>query len=158
MAVVSNAGPLIALARIDHLDLLEELYNEIVVPPAVSHEIMRDPDLPGALSLKQAPWLRVEAVNDRTAVERLRFWLDQGESGAIILAQELDATLLIDERRGRTIAAALGLQYTGTVGMLLAAKQNGHVERVMPLLDALIVAGIRLSNRLYEEARQLAGE
>lgn len=158
MPVVSNAGPLIALARIERLDLLEELFGAVVIPPAVYAEVTCNPNLPGAYVLEQASWLVVHEVSDQVAVQRLRFWLDAGESEAIALAQELGALLLMDERRGRAAATALGLQVTGTVGILLAAKRRGYVSAVLPLLNALLAAGIRLSPRLYEEARRLAGE
>ena len=158
MPVVGNAGPLIALARIECLDLLEELFGAVAIPPAVYAEVTRNPDLPGAHVLEQASWLAIHEVGDQVAVQRLRFWLDAGESEAIALAQELGALLLMDERRGRAAATALGLQVTGTVGILLAAKRRGYVSAVLPLLNALLAAGIRLSPRLYEEARRLAGE
>ena len=158
MAVVANAGPLISLARIDHLPLLPALYSEVIVPPVVYQEITAETDLPGAHELAQAGWLRAVAARDELAVQRLLFWLDRGESEAIVLAQEMSTTLLIDERRGRAIAAALSLEITGTVGILLAAKALGHVQVVMPLLDALLAAGVRLSPRLYDEAQRQAGE
>lgn len=84
--------------------------------------------------------------------------LDQGESEAIVLAQELGATLLIDERKARTIAAALGIPLTGTVGVLLEAKRSGIVSQIQPLLDNMLLAGVRLSTRLYDNALKLAGE
>jgi hypothetical protein len=158
MPVVANAGPLIALARIDRLALLPTLYREVVVPPVVYQEITGEIDLPGAEELAQAGWLRAMAARDQLAVQRLLFWLDRGESEAIVLAQEMGATLLIDERRGRAIAATLSLQITGTVGILLAAKELGQVQVVTPLLDALLAAGVRLSPRLYDEAQRQAGE
>jgi predicted nucleic acid-binding protein len=158
MPVVANAGPLIALARIERLALLPTLYREVVVPPVVYQEITGEIDLPGAEELAQAGWLRAMAARDQLAVQRLLFWLDRGESEAIVLAQEMGATLLIDERRGRAIAATLSLQITGTVGILLAAKELGQVQVVTPLLDALLAAGVRLSPRLYDEAQRQAGE
>ena len=158
MSVVANAGPLIALARIGQLDLLPTLYGEVVVPPSVYYEITREADLPGAQAFMQATWLNVREVQDQTGVQRLRFWLDSGESEAIVLAQEMSLTLLMDERRGRTIAEALGLNRTGTVGILLAARAEGQISAITPLLDALLTAGVRLSPRLYEETRRLAGE
>src|SRR3989337_2771364 len=109
MAVVANAGPLIALARIKRLDLLPTLYGEIIVPPPVYQETTKEADLPGAQDLREARWLRTMEVGDQTEVRRLLFWLDRGESEAIALAQELSATLLMDGRRGRAIAATLGV-------------------------------------------------
>lgn len=158
MTVVSNAGPLIALSRIGRLDILFELYSTIVVPNAVFAEVTHDPDMPGAAEIRQAQQISVVSVAQPAQVTRLLFWLDQGESEAIVLAQELGATLLIDERKARTISAALGIPLTGTVGVLLEAKRSGIVSQIQPLLDNMLLAGVRLSTRLYNNALKLAGE
>lgn len=158
MTAVADAGPLIALARIGYLALLPRLFEMVIVPPAVHREITTDADLPGAQELLQADWMRVGSVHDLTAVQRLRFWLDLGESEAIVLAREVGATLLIDERRGRRVAVAYGLAVTGTAGVVLTAKRLGYIQRVTTLLDALRAAGVRLSDRLYDEMRARAGE
>lgn len=158
MGLIANAGPLIALARIGKLDLLPAAYSEILVPDAVYREITQDPLLPGAHEVAQARWLRSVAVADTRAVARMRFWLDQGESEAIALAQERTMPLAIDERRGRRIASSLGVEITGTIGILLACKHLELIDEVMPLLDQLINKGIRLSASLYENARRLAQE
>ena len=158
MGLIANAGPLIALARIDQLDLLPAAYAEILVPAAVYREVTQDPLLPGAREVAEAEWLHTIVVNDTTAVARMRFWLDQGESEAIVLAQARGEPLAIDERRGRSIATSLGVQVTGTVGILLAGKQLGLVDQITPLLDQLIGQGVRLSASLYESARRLAQE
>jgi predicted nucleic acid-binding protein len=158
VAIVVNSGPLISLARIGQLQLLPELFDEIVVPAAVYGEVTGDPSLPGALMIREAKWLRVGEVTNRGAVERLSYWLDAGESEVLVLAQELGATAAIDERRGRTLAAGLGVPHTGTVGILLEAKSAGLISSVTPLLDQLSSHGVRVSSRLYKEARRLSGE
>jgi predicted nucleic acid-binding protein len=156
--VVVNSGPLISLARIGLLDLLPGLFGEILVPAAVYREVTQDLGLPGAREIQEAEWLKVSEVTDRSAVDRLSFWLDAGESEVLVLAQEVDATAAIDERRGRSLAAALGVSQTGTVGILLTAKREGLISALTPLLDQLSASGVRLSSRLYDEARRLAGE
>lgn len=158
MAVVVNSGPLISLARIGRIDLLPTLFEEILVPVAVYREVTQDESLPGAHAIAEAEWLRVVQVSDRTRVDRFSFWLDAGESEVLALAEELGATAAMDERRGRNIAASLGIPQTGTVGILLTAKRAGLIPAVIPLLDQLTASGVRLSSRLYEEARRLAEE
>jgi len=156
--LVVNSGPLISLARIGQLALLPTLFGEVVSPRAVLDEVTRDPTLPGAEVLAKAEWLKIIEASDRDAVERLSAWLDAGESEVLVLAQELKATAAIDERRGRNLAAALGVPQTGTVGILLLAKSHGVIPAVMPLLDQLGASGVHLSSRLYEQACRLAGE
>lgn len=94
-----------------------------------------------------------------TILERERR-LDPGEANAIVLAIELQATqLLIDERLGRTEAKRQGLRITGILGVLLAAKRQGLIPVVRPILERLIgEANFRISNQLYDETLALAEE
>lgn len=160
MTVVANAGPLIALARIGQFELLRLLYEELYVPTAVRDEvIIFGQGRPGAVEVEAAEWIRVVNVGNQTAVELLRERLDRGESEAIVLAIELEADLLlIDEARGRRVAQAQGLNYIGTVGILVQARQNGLIAAVTPLLDDLIAFGFRMNEALYRTAQELADE
>jgi uncharacterized protein len=85
--------------------------------------------------------------------------LDRGEAEVIALARERAADLVIlDERLARRHAQRLGLKVTGTLGVLLHAKNRGHVEAIRPLLDQLRAGGIRLSDELVDRTLALAGE
>ncbi|MDZ8184499.1 MAG: DUF3368 domain-containing protein [Nostoc sp. ChiSLP02] len=93
-------------------------------------------------------------------VEALGNELHIGEAEAIALAVELGANrVLIDERRGRIIAARLNLRYTGVLGILVEAKSQGLICEVKPLLDALIEqAGFWVAASLYRSVLQLVDE
>ena len=158
VTLVVNSGPLISLARIGRLDLLPEIFGQIVVPRAVFEEVTKDPALPGAQAIAEAGWLRVVQVSHYGSIERISSSLGAGEREVLALAQELGATAAIDERRGRKVAEELGIPQTGTVAILLVAKRGGLIPAVTPLLDELRSKGVRLSPRLYEDARRLAGE
>ena len=85
--------------------------------------------------------------------------LDRGEAEVIALAQELNADLaIVDERLARHHARRLGLTLTGTLGVLLKAKELGFVPAVGPLIDQLRLGGIRLGDAVVAEALKLAGE
>jgi predicted nucleic acid-binding protein len=162
--VVADAGPLIALARIERLSLLAELYGFVVVPEAVLIELRLDSHRPGARVLSEA--LAVGLIEARVLpghceadMTRLSLVLDAGESAAILLAQELPCRfLLIDERRGRAIARRRGIPIAGLAGVLLAAKRHGLLESVQPVLMELSRQAYRLSDALVLKVLRLAGE
>ncbi|MDP3186204.1 MAG: DUF3368 domain-containing protein [Anaerolineales bacterium] len=154
--IVSNTGPLIALASIGQFDLLRSLFGRILIPPAVRAEVQ---DETSVAALTAANWIVVQAAQDMLAVQLLRDELDAGESEAIILARELDADLvLIDERVATRKARGVGLQTIGTLGVLLMAKDKGLVAVLKPLLDNLRHAGFRMSDDLYDKVLDSAGE
>lgn len=160
MIVVADAAPLISLAQIGHLSLLPVLYGVIYVPQAVYDEVVHAGlERPGAPEVRQADWIRMEVVQNVTAVQLLRDRLGAGESEAIVLALEKGADLLlINEAKGRRIAEAQGLSVTGTLGTLVAAKRRNHVDAIIPLLDALRASGFRMSLALYQAVVALANE
>jgi len=157
--VVVNTTPIIALALIGQLDLLRQLYGEVVIPPAVQAEILAGgPSGVGVAELKTAAWIRPAPLLDPGRADLLSD-LDRGEAEAIVLAQDLNAELLImDERLARRHAQRLGLTLTGVLGVLLKAKQQGLVPLVKPLIEQLRQGGIWLSDALVDEALKLAGE
>ncbi|MBN1873268.1 MAG: DUF3368 domain-containing protein [Anaerolineae bacterium] len=121
--VISNTGPLIALASIGQFELLHQLFEIVYIPPAVRAEILDQHTLH---AITTADWIVVCAIQDKIAVQLLKENLDAGESEALILAREQNAEmLLIDERAARRKAATLELTTIGTLGVLLMAKDRG---------------------------------
>lgn len=91
-------------------------------------------------------------------VATLRLLVDPGESEAIALAYEKGVRIILDDRKARGLAQRLGIPVTGTVGLLLKAKQEGILPALCPLLDALDQVGFRISEALRAEALRLADE
>jgi predicted nucleic acid-binding protein len=152
MSVVSNASPLISLARIGKLDLLRQLYGELLIPEAVWHEVVIEGvGQPGANEVKVATWIKTQSVTNTPLVSALRQELDTGEAEAIVLTLETQAELLLmDERVGREVARHLGLRYTGLIGVLVEAKHKDVLTFIKPHLDALRdIAGFRIRDALY---------
>lgn len=158
--VVTDTGPLIALARSGYLRLLSLLFNEIIVPETVKQELCLNRDLPGTLALREE--LRdndaFQVVSSNSINVELAGLLDPGEAEAISLAHEHNGILLIDERKGRNVALKRGISIVGTGRILVTAKQKGFLERVDVALNKLRSSGYRLSDSLCEELIRLAGE
>ncbi len=161
MIIVSDTSPINNLAAINHVHLLQQLYGTVLIPEAVYRELT-DPNFPvaGAIEVQTFIWIQTRPVEDRILVEALSNELDIGEAEAIALALEMKADqVLIDERRGRMIAARLNLAYTGILGILVEAKSQRLISAVKPLLDALInQAGFWVAEPLYKRVLQLVDE
>jgi predicted nucleic acid-binding protein len=149
--VVSNSSPLIALVRIQRLEIVPAILRSVLIPPAVVREI--------APSIPVVPdWLEVRATT-RPSVLTSRGRLGDGEWEAIALAVELGASaILIDDRPARRLAEAAGLNVIGTLGLLLGAKRAGHVATIRAELDKLLETSFFLSQQLYDQVLRVAGE
>ncbi|AHF91074.1 hypothetical protein OPIT5_13530 [Opitutaceae bacterium TAV5] len=147
IAAVLDSTCLIGLDNIGRLDVIDALLQPAWAPPAVEKEFGARP-----------AWLQIVPPADRALVASLRMMVDAGESEAIALAQEKGIRVILDDRKARAVAARLGVPVTGTVGLLLKAKEFGVVPLVRPLLDALDASGFHLGPGILAEALRLAGE
>ncbi len=151
MTTVCNSTPLIALSRIGKLKLLREYFSEVYIPQEVYDEVVtRGGGLSGAKDVKSTGWIKVKVVSNEIAIDSLCTTLDRGESEAIVLAREKNALLILDDGAGRRIARSLGLQITGTIGLLLLAAEDGKLN-LKRSIDDLMSAGFRLSEKEYEK-------
>ena len=154
MKLVSNSSPLIALAKIEMLYVLDE----VVIPKVVFDEVTK-PEKEYAKELHEWGNDKVIEVKNRKAVEYLEMLIDKGEAETVVLAEELNAdAVLIDDLKARKIAKFRGLKVIGTIGILLNAVDKGFINDIKPLLDELIKQKIRISEELYEHALELANE
>lgn len=159
MIVISDATPLIAMSILGRFELLPQLFGEIIIPAAVYDEIVgRGAGRIGSDEVSRgmaAGWLRVENISDSPLLITLKVDLDAGESEAVALALEKHADLLLlDERKGRSKAKALGLEVTGTIGVLLLARANGLELDMRPALEKLRAHGFRISDSLADQIMQ----
>jgi uncharacterized protein len=156
--VVSNTTPIISLALIQKLDLFQQLYTEVWIPPAVESEILAGGVRAGARELKSASYIQTKPLRDSSRADLLSD-LDRGEAEVIALALECKAGLvIIDERLGRLHAQRLNIPLTGVLGILLRAKQRGFLAEIKPLVFQLRHAGIRLSDDVVERVLTISGE
>lgn len=160
MRVLSNTSPLMNLAAIGRHQLLPTLFDEVFATPAVLAELEAGGPGAPAADARQWPWLMVYAPRNTDTVRALSLQLDRGEAETLAAALELKPDLvLIDEKLGRRAAAGLGLAPLGTVGVLLAAKQQELLPAIRPALDDLRhKAGFWIRDAVYRDALELAGE
>jgi len=162
--VVSDSSTLIHLAAIGRLALLKEFYGRIAVPPAVWREVVEQGGgRVGAVEVEQASqagWIEAVAPKDTVLLRLLRRDLDDGESEVIALAVEQRAELvLLDESDARRIAELYGLSKTGIIGLLIRAKQEGHIDSLRAELDRLLhQGGFWIEEGLYDQVLNAVGE
>lgn len=156
--VILNNTPLVALWSLGLLTLLRDLYEEVIISPAVYEEFLATERSARQTALDEAPWIKITPLtNPRQAL--VYVGLDRGEAEVLVLANERSARLvIIDERKGRRYAQRLGLPLTGTVGLLLTAKHNGLLPALAPLINQLLKEGLFLAPELVAKALELAGE
>jgi len=149
MIVIADASCLIALLNIGRIDLLQQIYGQIVTTRMVAAEVGQ----------KLPEWISITEILDEEFHRSTRQLLDPGEASAIALAREVSEPLLVlDDLAARKFAERLGLRIIGTLGILEDAKIRGIVPEVKPLLDALKRVNFRVSKTLEERVLRKAGE
>ena len=134
MVIVSDTSPVTSLIQIGRLELLTQVFGQVVVPKTVYDELCKVPGQQAVID--QQNWLFIDHAKDHSHVKILENELDAGEAEAIVLALELKADyLVIDEFKGRSKAEEIGLKIIGSLGVLLQAKQIGLIPAVKPLID-----------------------
>lgn len=161
MTIISDTTPIISLIKINRLDLLEKLFEEVLIPEAVYRELTTNALFENeAKIVKTSSFLKTSSVQNRKSLQLLQAvsGLDDGESEAIILADELKSDVLImDERKGRKVAEKLGIKITGTVGVLLQSYSENMIssDEIKTYLDQLKNSNIRLSESLIQKTLEM---
>jgi predicted nucleic acid-binding protein len=159
--IICNTSPLINLAEINRLDLLENLSGKVCLPPAVREELRAKSGLfPNAATAAEAGNFATVAPTDALLVRNFAATLHRGEAECLALAMENPRALLIlDDLSARAVASANQLPFTGTLGILSVAKSMGHVEALAPLLrDLRLRARFWINPRLEQTILEEAGE
>lgn len=158
--VVVNSTPLLVLGNIGQLDILRRMYGNIVIPEAVYREVTEKDDAASQALLAAKNWIEVQTIRnpDEYALHRAR--LHAGEVETMILAQQEPAAdiVVLDDNAARKTAEFLGLNVTGTIGILVKAKQSGIIQQVKPLLNEMMQNGFFISERLLRMILEAAGE
>jgi len=160
LRAICNTSPLILLAKIHRLDLLVQLYEEVVIPASVLDEVKAKP---GKEAGQVQALLQNRKCLIRKAAKRAMAGtpsdLGAGEREVVTLALEAKTALVVlDDQQGRCVARERGLSITGTVGVLIEARGRGLIPSVRRELDRLIEAGMWMDEVFYHRILQQLGE
>ena len=141
--IISDTSCFITLSNIGELNLLRLLYKQIVTTTEIAREFGESlPD-----------WVEIVPVSDKTKQELLEMQVDKGEASAIALALESENPfLIIDDYKARKLAQNLKLNHTGTIGVIIAAKQKGIINSIKPILEKIKESNFRISTDLELQA------
>jgi len=139
---ISDTSCLIVLDNIDMLFILKELYENIFI----TQEVLKEFEKP------IPEWIKVREVNDKKYLKLLSTFIDLGEASSIALALEKeDIILILDDLKARKLANKLNLQITGTLGVIVSAKNKHIISSLEEVLNKLKKAGFRISKELENE-------
>lgn len=158
--VIADTGPLVALARLDGLPWLAELFHRVLIPGSVWAEATvhkHKPEVP-ALQDRFRSDPRFEVVADVVDARCERYSLGAGEKAAIGVALQRSCAVLLDDREARIAARALDLRVVGTLGVLAMAKRRKLIPKIAPLIRKLRSSGYFLGESLVRETLAAAGE
>lgn len=161
MRAVSDASPLIALARIGCFDLAQKLFGIVTIPTEVYAEVVTKGETrPGASEVAGASWIHVEQLDREAGLAALRerTGLGAGELSAILLAKQVNVdVVLLDDLEARKLARAEGQHVVGTVGILEAAFGAGHVADLREAYGQLLMSGLYLKRDLLNASLRRLG-
>ena len=147
--IVSDTSCLILLSKLGKLTILKSLFGTITVTSAIAIEF--NESLPD--------FIRIEDPADKKHLTILETFLDKGEASAIALAIENDDCLLIiDELKGRKEAQKIGLNYTGTLGIIILAKEKGLISSISEFIEQISQTNFRVSDALIKELKRKVNE
>ena len=141
--IIADASCLIALTNINALWILEKVYNKVYITQTILNEY----------ELVKPNFIEVKNVIDINLEKILCSYLDPGEASAIALGIENpDSLLILDDLKGRKEAHKLNLKYTGTLGVLVRATKEKHINDIKPFIEELKLHGFRISDKIIELA------
>lgn len=145
--VIADTSCFILLEKVGELGLLKLLFSKIITTTTIASEF--GSPLP--------EWIEIKTLKNISFQNSLD--IDAGEASAIALAMESENTLLIlDDNKGRKAAERFNLVYTGTLGIILKAKNCGLITSVKPIFQKIQQTNFRFSKKVLDEIYLLANE
>lgn len=157
---VADASPLILLAKVDRVELLPRLADEFVIPSAAADEVRAGPDDDPAQQWMRETGHTFIRRSSSVASEVAAWDLGRGEGAVLSWIYRRDElwTALLDDGAARRAARSLGISVSGTLGVVIAAKEEGAIKQVRPIMEDLIQVGLRVSQSVLKQTLRHAGE
>jgi predicted nucleic acid-binding protein len=143
--IIADTSSLIALERINLLQILCKIYKEVVLSESVIKEF-------GNLSLPCLSIRKVESNLLKLLITDLN--LGKGEADVIALSSQTGLKVIIDDSKARRVAENMGLKVTGTIGVLMKAERLGLIESAHDKVEDLREKGFYISEELLEDISQ----
>ena len=146
--IISDSTTIITLLNIDRLDVLKNIFSLVYIPKKVYDEVVIEEKI-----ILDKDFFVVKEISNKNLYTLLSKSLDAGECEAIVLAKEMELSLIIDEKKGRKIASNLGINIFGFIGLLVLNFKKKMLSK-QDTLDVFYKAkeqGFRVGIRLENE-------
>ena len=140
--IISDTSCFILLDNINKFDLLRKLYGQVITTNEIAKEFRKPlPD-----------WIVIKEPKEKQYQQVLELQLDKGEASAITLALDItNPVLILDDYKARRVAESLGFKITGTLGVIIKAKLEGHISSVKLILEGIKKTNFRFTPQLEQQ-------
>ena len=147
--IIADTSCFILLDKIGELNMLQTIFQSITTTETIAAEFIKP--LP--------EWIKIVEIKNKYYQKFLEIEVDSGEASAFALSIEYNKPLLIiDDLKARRLADKLLINYTGTLGILLKAKELKIIPSIKPFLLKIQLTNFRFSQKIFEEILAIAGE
>ena len=147
--VIADTSCLILLSSIGEIELLNKIFKKVIITKTISEEFIKPLPL----------WIEVLSPANFQFQKLLELEVDKGEASAFALYFEIEnAILALDDLKARKIAARLQLNFTGSLGIIVIAKQMALISSVLPLIEKIRKTKFRFSEEVINEILNTVGE
>ena len=146
--IIGDTSCLILFNRIGRLDILQKTFASLAITDKVAEEYGTVPE-----------WIDIKRDYDQTLYRKFNVNFGPGESSCMALALlEDNPLLIIDDRRAKQVAKDVGIECTGSLGVLLIAKNYRVIEAVGPIVSQIETTDFRISDKTTKAILRLAKE
>ena len=147
--IICDTSCLILFDKIERLELLRNCYSTIYVTPEIADKFGKAlPD-----------WVKIKGASNEALQQTLTQILGRGEASAIALTFDLPGTLIaLDDLKARKVAKSLHLKITGSLGILVKARQQGYIAKLLPVLNQVQQTDFRISENIVRKILSTVGE